>query len=338
MKTFVYLAALENGIEPTKIFEDAPVSVSQGPGMPIWRPKNYKGDFLGPITMRVGLEKSRNLITVRVANAIGLSKVAEAIQRFGISDNPKKVYSMVLGSLETTLDKMTSAYATIANYGQKVTPYYVELIKDHNGKIIYRRDNRTCQICEVADGALNNAEVPVFSEIATKRITDPTTSYQIISILNGATQRGTSASSKKLGKILAGKTGTTNDSKDTWFVGFTPRIIVGTYVGYDTPKDMGKTATGASVALPIFIDFMENIYADIPSIPFKIPNTIKLISIDLKTGEPSTTAGSIMEAFRTTPIEAAEPDTEINLENNNEDDAFKNLPTTPEKDHSAEIY
>lgn len=298
-KTFVYLAALENGIQPNRIFQDGSIEIYQGLGMPVWRPKNYKGDFLGSITMRTGLEKSRNLITVRVAQAVGIGKVAEIIKRFDINNEPKKVYSMVLGSLETTLEKMTSAYATIANSGQKITPHFVELIKDRNGKIIYRRDDRQCQNCDLSDLEIaeNDIKPPVISEYNYQVVTDEASNYQITSLLLGAVERGTGAAAKKLGKIIAGKSGTTNDSKDTWFVGFTPKIIVGTYVGYDNPKDMGKTATGSSVALPIFINFMENAYADVPSLDFQIPDSIKLMPVDRRTGRV-TASGDIMEAFK----------------------------------------
>ncbi len=329
-KTFVYLAALENGVLPNEIFEDAPISISQGAGMPVWSPKNYKGDFLGPITMRRGLEKSRNLITVRVTQSIGLGKVAEIIKRFGINNEPPKVYSMVLGSLETTLEKMTTAYATIASYGKKVTPHYIETIKDRNGKIIYRRDSRQCLACTVKDSELNSAAVPQLPELEYRLVTDEASSYQIISILTGVAQRGTAWTSNKLGKTIAGKTGTTNDSKDTWFIGFTPNIIVGTYIGFDKPKDMGKNSSGATVALPVFINFMENAYANVPSLDFQVPRSIKLLPVDIKTGRITydDRAGVIMEAFK-----ANEIPTDLEEENI----IINNPETNPSKD-AGEVY
>ncbi|MDR0774493.1 MAG: penicillin-binding protein 1A [Rickettsia sp.] len=332
-KTFVYLAALENAIQPNRIFEDGSVEIPQGPGMPVWRPKNYKGNFLGSITMRIGLEKSRNLVTVRVAQAIGLSKVAEIIKRFGINNEPKRFYSMVLGSLETTLEKMTNAYAIIANSGKKVTPHFVELIKDRNGKIIYRRDNRECKNCNVSDSQLtDNVSLPILPQPDYRMITDEASDYQIISFLTGAVERGTATAAKKLGKVIAGKSGTTNDSMDTWFIGFTPKIVVGTYIGYDAPKTLGKTATGSSVALPIFIDFMEKAYSDIPSLAFKVPESIKLLPIDTTTGKV-TSSSSIMEAFKIHDI----PVLDYQEENQGQDnDAFHNI--SPEKDTSQEIY
>lgn len=329
-KTFVYLAALENAVQPNTLFEDGPVEIDQGAGLPIWRPKNYKGDFLGLITMRSGLEKSRNLITVRVAQAIGLNKVAEIIKRLNINSEPKKVYSMVLGSLETTLEKMTTAYAIIANSGNKVTPHFVELIKDRNGKIIYRRDNRECRNCHISDQQLADPPNPIISAPNSKMIIDEASNYQITSFLTGAVERGTAASAKKLDKIIAGKSGTTNESMDTWFIGFTPKIIVGTYVGYDIPKTLGKTATGSSVALPIFINFMANVYANIPSLPFHVPDTIKLLRTDRKTGKV-TALGDIVEAFKINDIPQIP-----HIDGQQDEDIFYNMP--PEQDASQEIY
>ncbi len=332
-KTFVYLAALENAIQPNKVFEDGPVEISQGYGMPVWRPKNYKGDFLGSITMRTGLEKSRNLITVRVARAIGLNKVVELIKRFNINTEPKKVYSMVLGSLETTLEKMTNAYAIIANSGNKVTPHFIELIKDRNGKILYRRDTRECPNCTTATLELAEGTPPIISAPNYQMITDEGSNYQITSFLTGAVERGTAVAAKKLGKVIAGKSGTTNESKDTWFVGFTPKIVVGTYVGYDTPKTLGQRATGSSVALPIFINFMENAYSA-PSLAFKVPDSIKLLPIDLKTGK-ITAFGNAKEAFKINDISAFNQLDELQNEEAN-DDAFSNMPA--KEDASEEIY
>ncbi|WP_341793807.1 MULTISPECIES: penicillin-binding protein 1A [unclassified Rickettsia] len=328
-KTFVYLAALENGIKPNQIFDDGPIEISQGEGMPSWRPKNYEGKFLGPITMRTGLEKSRNLITVRVATAVGLTKIVDIIKRFGINNEPKKVYSMVLGSIETTLEKMTNAYAIIANSGKKISPHFVELIKDRNGKIIYRRDNRICSSCNVLDFDLETATLNIPAENV-YMVIDEASNYQITSFLTGAVDRGTAYSAKKLGKIMGGKTGTSNDSKDTWFIGFTPKIVVGSYIGYDTPKSLGKSATGSNVVLPIFIDFMQNAYKDIPSLPFKVPESIKLLAVDRATGKV-TPQGSVIEAFKVNNIRMLESDDFVGDNN-----IFDYVPT--EKDNSQEIY
>lgn len=305
-KSFVYLAALESGIAPSTIFDDAPISISQGAGMPNWNPRNYGGKFLGNITMRTGLEKSRNLITVRVAKTVGLSKVIEIIKRFGVNDNPRKFYSMVLGSVETTLERMTSAYAMIGGGGEQVTPHFIEFIKDRNGKVIYKRDHRPVQML-VSDEDLDAALPPILPELQTKRVTDEASNYQITSMLAGVVERGTAASAKKLGKIMAGKTGTTNDSKDTWFVGFTPLITVGTYIGYDAPKTLGKSATGSNVALPVYINFMEKAYKDIPSLAFKVPDSIKLKHIDQRSGH-IVESGGIIEAFKVNSPERSDDD------------------------------
>ncbi|WP_064429258.1 penicillin-binding protein 1A [Rickettsia sp. Tenjiku01] len=331
-KTFVYLAALENGVKPNQIFNDGPIEISQGPGMPSWRPKNYEGKFLGEITMRAGLEKSRNLITVRVATAVGLTKIVDIIKRFGINNEPKKVYSMVLGSIETTLSRMTNAYAIIANGGKKVEPHFVELIKDRNGKIIYRRDDRECLACNVSDSNLDTAILEIPKEYI-YRVTDEASDYQITSFLTGAIDRGTGYAAKKLGKIIGGKTGTSNDSKDTWFVGFTPKIVVGSYVGYDTPKELGKRATGSNVVLPIFIDFMSNAYKDKPSLPFKVPDSIKLIAVDRATGK-ITPSGTVIEAFKVNNVQMLENEDMIDNQDNN--DIFDYVPS--KEDQSQEIY
>ncbi|ALN40856.1 peptidase [Rickettsia rhipicephali] len=331
-KTFVYLAALENGVKPNQIFNDGPIEISQGPGMPSWRPKNYEGKFLGEITMRTGLEKSRNLITVRVATAVGLTKIVDIIKRFGINNEPKKVYSMVLGSIETTLSRMTNAYAIIANGGKKVEPHFVELIKDRNGKIIYRRDDRECLACNVLDSNLDTAILEIPKEYI-YRVTDEASDYQITSFLTGAIDRGTGYAAKKLGKIIGGKTGTSNDSKDTWFVGFTPKIVVGSYVGYDIPKELGKRATGSNVVLPIFIDFMSNAYKDEPSLPFKVPDSIKLIAVDRATGK-ITPSGTVIEAFKVNNVQMLENEDMIDNQDNN--DIFDYVPS--KEDQSQEIY
>jgi penicillin-binding protein 1A len=296
IKPIVYLAALENGLLPTDLYEDAPSSFSQGKGMPAWKPKNYKGDFLGTITMRKALEKSRNIVTAKISERIGVERVAEIIQRFGINSKPPHYISMCLGALETTVDKMASAYSAIANGGYKVTPQYIEVIKDSNGKIIYKRDSGSCN-CETG------ANPPVISHSPVLRLSDEASIYQITSLMEGSVQRGTSQGSKKLGKIIAGKTGTTNDSMDTWFIGFTPKITVATYIGHDTPKDLGKSATGATVALPVFVDFMSQAYKDEPSIPFKIPNSIATFKVDPVTGKRSDSEGAILEAFKVSETE-----------------------------------
>ena len=313
IKPFVYLSALENGARPNDIFEDAPIEIEQGPGLPLWKPRNFIHKFLGPLTMRQGLEKSINTVTVRVSQFSGIPKVAETIKRFGINDKPFAVPSIALGAIETTLSRMTLAYTIIANGGRKLEPHYVELIKDRKGNIIYKRDYTECLECKHykldEEGKIIPPEIKIKKG---KIITDEASAYQITSLMMGGIQRGTGRGAKYIKQIIAGKTGTTNEAKDAWFMGFTPKMVVGTYVGYDMPKSLGKRASGASIALPIFINFMKNGYKDIPSMDFIVPDSVSLESIDYETGKPSTAKNAIIEAFKA----------------NNFNPMFKNISTT----------
>ncbi len=342
IKPFVYLAALENGAKPTDIFQDAPIEVAQGAGMPIWRPKNWDNKFMGTMTLRQGLEKSRNGTTVRVGQVAGLRKIAETFRRFGINDNPStKVPSIVLGALETTLERMTIAYSVIANKGRKVTPHYIELIKDRKGNILYRRDYAECSECKNYQHDAAGNPLPPKTPLSLGHIvTDEATSYQITSILTGAIQRGTGQGAKTIPKIIAGKTGTSNDGKDTWFVGFTPKMVVGTYIGYDIPRSLGKSATGATVALPVFINFMNNGYKNIESVDFEVPKSINLISVNYDTGQPSTEKGSIIEAFKANYYDKNLKNFEKNQQDNSHDPFAKIRDNTlPEReDSSDEVY
>ncbi len=270
IKPFVYLTALEHGISPDTIFEDGPVAIPLGPGLPVWKPKNYSRDFLGPVPMTTGLAKSLNTITVRVAQEAGFRNVAATIKHFGVNSEPKAYPSIVLGALETTLDRMTSAYCAFANGGLEVKPRFIELIQDSNGKVLYRRDAGTCENC-------NRDSLPQIIPAEHYRLIKPAIAEQINGMMQQVVQNGTAGRAKSLGKIMGGKTGSTNDSKSVWFIGFTPNIVVGTYVGHDRPKDLGRTATGASVALPIFIDFMSSAMKDMPSLPFNFSEVNKHI-------------------------------------------------------------
>lgn len=284
-KPFVYFAGLENGFTPSTIILDAPVEMSQGAGQEAWRPQNYGNEYLGPTTMRVGLEKSRNTMTVRLAQAIGIDKVLEIGKRFRIYDNPPRNFSIVLGAAETTLLKLANAYGMIVNGGKLIAPSLIERIDDRHGKIIYRRDSRNCEGCLLtADDYVG--EMPPFPADNREQIADPRVAYQMVSMLQGVTTRGTAARAKEIGKIVAGKTGTTNDSLDTWFVGFTPDLVVGVFVGYDKPRTLGKKETGASVALPAFIAFMKEALADKPNTPFRVPRGVQLLTVNAQTGLP----------------------------------------------------
>lgn len=336
MKTFGYIAALENGMNPATIIIDSEVSLNQGIGMPPYRPANYSHKFYGPTTLRAGLENSRNVTTVKMADQIGLDKVAEVVKRFGVNDDPQKIYSLVLGSTETSLIKMTTAYAIMANGGKEIAPALIEKIQDRNGKVIFRRDNRECKFCILAeneDSKLSSNIKPPELVDNRKEITDSATAYQITSMLQGVVDRGTAAAAKSIGKIVAGKTGTTNNSFDSWFVGFSPDLAVGVYVGFDNPKSLGREETGASIALPIFINFMKDALKDQSSKPFRVPNSVKMVKINRITGKsptPETPANQIFfEAFKID--EEIEDDDENslddNVENLSEDQDLSNINT-----------
>lgn len=284
-KPFVYLVGLENGFTPGTVVLDAPVELSQGAGQPAWRPQNYKDEYLGPITLRTALEKSRNTVTVRLAQMVGIERVLEVGKRFGIYDNPPRNFSIVLGTAETTLLRLANAYGMLVNGGRRITPALIERIDDRHGKTIYRRDQRVCNGCQLRDiNSISLVSPPPLPDDAREQVADPRVAYQMVSILQGAAAHGTGARSREIGKIVAGKTGTTNDSLDTWFVGFSPDLVAGVYVGYDKPRTLGAKETGSSVALPAFIDFMKQALAGIPNTPFRIPSGIQLMRVDASTG------------------------------------------------------
>ncbi|MDX1917026.1 MAG: penicillin-binding protein 1A [Rickettsiaceae bacterium] len=295
IKPFVYLAALEKGIAPNTIFDDTPASFSQGKNMPMWTPKNYKGDFLGPITMRQALEKSRNLVTVRVATKVGIKSVSEILERFGISPYPKPYLSMVLGAVDTTLSKMVNAYSMLANGGYQVMPHYVELIQDRNGKIIYRRDDAKCNNCENYDSS--DTRLPEVIVTPRKRIVDERVAYQMNSILKGAAVRGTSGRISKYKLPIASKTGTTNESFDAWTIAYTKSMIVGGYVGYDQPATLGKSESGATVMLPIIDIYLAKVINKIDKSDFVKPAGIEIVRVNPNTGAISDEPGSIEEAI-----------------------------------------
>ncbi len=296
-KPFVYAAALDNGYKPTSVILDAPITIEQGAGLDVWRPRNYSGQFYGPTTLRVGIEHSRNLMTVRLAQDMGMPLVGEYSRRFGIYDELTPVLSMALGAGETTLLKLTTAYAALANGGRQVHATYIDRIQNRHGEAVWRHDDRACASCR--QEAWNGQAEPEIED-ARKQIIDPHTAYQMTSMMEGVVQRGTATSLRSVGKPLAGKTGTTNDSKDAWFVGYSPDLVVGVFVGYDSPKPMGKDATGGHIAAPIFGSFMKMALADKPAAPFRQPPGIKLVRVNPQTGL-RTQAGdpkSVLEAFK----------------------------------------
>ncbi|MTI46018.1 penicillin-binding protein 1A [Roseibium hamelinense] len=296
-KPFLYAAALDNGYTPSSVIMDAPVEISQGPGLATWRPQNYGGKFYGPSTLRTGIERSRNVMTVRLAQDMGMPLVAEYAKRFGIYDNMLPVLSMSLGAGETTVMRMTAAFATIANGGRKIRPTLIDRIQDRYGRTIFKHDSRICDGC--TQDAWQGQEEPTLIDDR-EQVLDPMTAYQITSMMEGVVQRGTATSVRAVGRPVAGKTGTTNDEKDAWFVGFSPDLAVGVFVGYDNPRPMGRGATGGQVAAPIFTDFMKKALAERPPVEFRVPKGLQLIPINKNTGlrTAAGSPGTILEAFK----------------------------------------
>jgi penicillin-binding protein 1A len=294
-KPFVYATALDNGYTPSSIVLDAPIEIDQGPGMPPWRPENYEGKSSGPHTLRYGIEHSINQMTVRLARDIGMPLISEYAKRFGIYDDPPIYLAMSLGSGETTLLRMTTAYSMLCNGGKKIKSTFIDRIQDRFGHTIYRHDKRVCEGCD-APSWQNQAEPKLIDR--REQVLDPLTAYQITSIMEGVVQRGTGQRVKEVGKHLAGKTGTTNEAKDLWFIGFSPDLAVGVFMGYDQPRSLGNSAQAAHYTAPIFRDFMKMALKDKPDVPFRVPPGIKLISVNAKSGLRSTGKGSILEAFK----------------------------------------
>ena len=282
-KPLIYATALDNGYKPTSIILDAPIEIEQGPGREVWRPQNYnKETSYGPSTLRIGIEKSRNQMTARLAQELGMPLIIEYSKRFGAYDDLLPVLAMSLGAGETTLLRMAAAYSVFANGGRQVRPTLIDRIQDRWGRTVWRHDQRECMGCKADDW--HGQEEPEIPDDR-KQIIDPHTAFQMTSILEGVVQRGTATIVKRIvpGTPLAGKTGTTNESKDAWFVGYSPDLVVGVYVGYDTPKPMGKSATGGQVAAPIFANFMR-LALDGKKVPFRAPPGIRTIPVNRYTG------------------------------------------------------
>jgi penicillin-binding protein 1A len=294
-KPLVYATALDNGYTPSSVVLDGPIEIDTGTG--IWAPENYTRKYYGPSTLRFGIEHSRNVMTVRLAQDIGMPLIGEYAKRFGIYDNLPPYLSFALGAGETTLLRMVGAYAMFDNGGRKVQPTLIDRIQDRYGRTIYRHDSRECRGCD-ADKWANQPEPTLIDR--RERVLDPMTAYQITSIMEGVVQRGTATVVKEVGKPIAGKTGTTNDEKDAWFIGFSPDLVVGVYLGYDKPRHLGRGATGGVLAAPVVRDFMKVALADKPAVPFRVPAGIKLIRIDPKSGMRAGPGDQrvILEAFK----------------------------------------
>ena len=296
-KPFVYAAALENGFTPSTLVLDAPFVMEQGEGLKTWKPENYGKQFYGPSTLRTGIEKSRNLMTVRVAQKVGLNQISKITNSFGIYDDIPELLSVSLGAAETTLIQLTNAYCTFANGGKKVTPIFIDRIQDRRGKTIFNADKRKCIGCE--EISYLKKEIPSIKDNR-EQIISPETAYQITSMLEGVVKRGTGRKLRNLNLPLAGKTGTTNKNMDAWFLGFTSKLVIGVYVGFDEPKTLGKYETGAKTALPVFKKFVKNAIKRKDARPFKIPKSINLVLVDVETGllPNSNTKKMVYESFK----------------------------------------
>ena len=307
-KPFVYAAALDKGFTPVSLILDAPLVLDQGGDLGLWKPENYERTFHGPSTLRFGLEHSRNVMTVRLAQYIGPKTISAYARRFGIADDMPPVLSMALGAGETTLMRLIGAYAILDNGGKRVTPTLIDRVQDRFGRTIYRNDERPCPECSwdwekvVADAQAAPGDMTEPPQLPDDReqVESPQTAYQMTSLLEGVVQRGTGSAAKAVGVPLAGKTGTTNDGRDAWFIGFSPNLVVGVFVGFDEPTPLGRAETGGRAAAPIFAGIMKRAVGNKPAIPFRMPPGISLVKVNAKTGQLANGegAGIILEAFK----------------------------------------
>ncbi|MCQ2966516.1 MAG: penicillin-binding protein 1A [Alphaproteobacteria bacterium] len=297
-KPFIYLAAMDEGFTPSSLVLDAPFVMDQGNGLGKWKPKNVSKRFHGPTTLRVGIEKSMNLITIRIAKAIGIKKVVEYASKFGIADDLPEQMSIALGAGETTVLRLATAYGMIVNGGKKIEPVLIDRIQDRHGTTVFNSDARPCNRCQ--PGQWKGEGMPKIPDIR-EQIEDPRSAYQIINIMTGVLAPGGSASNlRSLGRTFAGKTGTSNDSFDGWFVGVTPDLVVVIFLGFDVPRTLGAHDTGGLIASPIYKRFVNQALKNEPLIPFRVPNGIRLVRVNHKTGKPATPKDTdvITEAFK----------------------------------------
>ena len=318
-KPFIYALALENNYTPSSLILDAPMVLEQGSDLKMWKPENYGKKFYGPSTLRMGLEKSRNLMTVRIAQDLGLKKIVDFTKKIKIYDNPDELLSISLGSKETTLLKLTSAYCSFVNGGKLVEPILIDRIQDSEGNTIFNTETRKCNKCDQI--SFLNDNVPKISDNFIQ-IFSPETAYQMTSILEGVVKRGTGKRLRDLNLDIAGKTGTTNKNTDTWFVGFSSKLVIGVYVGFDEPKSLGKYETGAKTAMPIFKEFVKKAIKKKDARPFKVADNIIMMVVDHVTGEKANFASkkTIIEAFKKNKLDFKEnQNLDINnrLKNNN---------------------
>ena len=300
-KPFVYALALENRYTPSTLILDAPLVLDQGIDLKKWKPENYGKKFYGPSTLRIGLEKSRNLMTVRIAQNLGVDKIANFSKKMNIYKQPEELLSISLGSAETTLLSLTSAYCSFVNGGKLIKPVLIDRIQDGEGNTIINNENRKCIDCDKI--SFTGKEFPKIEDNY-QQVLSPQTAYQLTSILQGAIERGTGKKLKKLGLNLAGKTGTTNENTDAWFVGFTSNLVIGVYVGMDNPQPLGKFETGSKAALPIFEEFVKKAVKKVDARPFKIPDEITLMVVDPNTGNKAkfSSKNTIIESYKSKNI------------------------------------
>jgi penicillin-binding protein 1A len=295
-KPFVFAAALDSGYTPATIIVDAPIEINTPQG--VWRPQNSSNRYYGPTPLRTGIEQSRNLMTIRLAQEVGMNVVGDYAERFGVYENLSPVLANALGSQETTLYQMVAAYAMFANGGERVTPTLVDRVQDRYGRTVYKHDQRVCEDCSLP--TLAPGQSPRITSNR-ERVMDPVTAYQLTSMMQGVVERGTARSSVNLPVPTAGKTGTTNDSKDVWFVGFTSNIVAGCYIGYDQPRSLGS-ASGGGMCGPVFQRFMSKAVEKYGGGKFAVPEGCEFINIDRFTGarlsDDATGANVVSECFR----------------------------------------
>ena len=301
-KPFVYALALENDFTPSSLVLDAPLVLEQGSDLKMWKPENYGKKFYGPSTLRTGVEKSRNLMTVRVAQELGIDKIIKFSKKLKIYENPDELMSISLGSAETTLLKITSAYCSFVNGGKLVDPILIDRIQDSEGNTIFNNKKRICESCDKI--SFNGINVPKINNNFDK-IFSSQTAYQMTSILEGVIKRGTGRGLRDLNLQIAGKTGTTNKNTDAWFIGFTSNLVVGVYVGHDNPKSLGKIETGSRTAMPIFREFIKSSVNKHEARPFKVAKGIKMMVVDSVTGKKADFGSkqTIIESFKKEKIE-----------------------------------
>ncbi len=323
IKPFVYLTAIENGYTPSSVILDAPVVLEKADGE-LWRPENYDNAFSGEITLRRALEKSKNNPTIRIAKDIGVKTFLKNALKFGVYkkvDEPN--LSMALGSGDTTLLGLTSAFAKLINGGKNIDTYIIDRVQDRNGKTIYKNDKRECENCSSIEWV--DASLPPEVKDDKEQLSDPVSLYQIVNILQGVVERGSGWKARIQGKTIGGKTGTSNDQKDVWFIGGTPDLVAGVFLGYDQPKSLGNYAAGGSLAAPVFKDFMEQVLKNKKDIAFRVPEGVSLVRVNRETGKPATVDDSnynvVLEAFK----EGTEPFGIDNDKSNSFDDKHENF-------------